>query len=632
MTKDVDPGPSLAEILVQSSVDGLAVIDRGYRYLLWNPAMERFTGKRADEVLGRNAFEVFPHLRDRGLDRAVDRALSGETVFADAVPRVEPDGTRTYYDRHYMPLRRGGAVVGMMAIVRDATARHNAQEALRSSEEKRRAAAEAAGVGFWSWDTSTDVVHWDDTMSAIFGLPPGCPPAGRGGYLELVHPDDRARAAEKIAQGVGAGGWEDEYRIVRPDGTLRWVLGKGTVVVVDGHRVAVGAILDVTERRQRDEQQRQAQKLEAVGQLTAGLAHNFNNILTALLPTLELAARKAPPELSPLLESAEHSALRAADLVRQLMTYAGRNRKATRRVESIGTLAERTAAFCRTTFDQRVAFEVDCDRGACARVDAAQIEQALLNLLINARDAVESAEIARPWVAVKVDVVGAGAPELQGRAGDHVRVRVGDNGVGMDAATVQRIYEPFFTTKEVGKGTGLGLTTTHAIVREHGGFLACRSAPQEGTTFSLFLPCEAIDTEPARADDCRGLDSPIPPSGETVLVVDDEEPIRRIVSLMLCTAGFDAKVASSGEEALELLRDEDTAAKVAVVLLDVCMPGTPGPKVRERLREIVPRARVVYFTGQAFDAPDGETVLEKPLTEKRLVGAVREALERRADR
>jgi two-component system cell cycle sensor histidine kinase/response regulator CckA len=165
-------------------------------------------------------------------------------------------------------------------------------------------------------------------------------------------------------------------------------------------------------------------------------------------------------------------------------------------------------------------------------------------------------------------------------------------------------------------------------VREHGGFLACRSVPSQGTTFSLFLPHEAVKGEPARRDDHEGADSPAQPSGETVLVVDDEAPIRRVVSLILRTAGFDAKVAASGEEALELLRDEAIAAKVAVVLLDVSMPGTPGPEVRERLRELAPRARVIYFTGHPFDAPNGDAVLEKPLTEMRLLGALREALER----
>jgi CheY-like chemotaxis protein len=196
----------------------------------------------------------------------------------------------------------------------------------------------------------------------------------------------------------------------------------------------------------------------------------------------------------------------------------------------------------------------------------------------------------------------------------------------MDAATALRVYEPFFTTKEPGRGTGLGLATTQAIVHEHGGLLACRSAPMNGTTFSLFLPRAPTDPEPTVRHDDGTPESLHPPSGETVLVVDDEEPIRRVVSLILRTAGFDARIAGSGAEALELVRDERLAARVALVLLDVSMPGMTGPELRERLRGVLPRTRFIYFTGHAVDQIDGEPVLEKPLTEKRLIVAVREAL------
>ena len=490
MTESTYGDRTLAEILVQSSVDGLCALDRDHRYTLWNRAMEQFAGKRADEVLGRRACDVFPFLRDLGLDVAIERALAGETVTADAVPDERPDGSRRYYDRLYLPLRADdGAIVGMLAIVRDVTARRNAEDALRANEEQLRLAADAAGVGVWSWDMRTDTVQWQDPLCAIFGLPPGTSPAGRAGYLALVHPDDRARSVERLARGVAAGRWEDEYRIVRADGAVRWVLAKGSVV----RDVALGAVIDVTERREREEQLRQAQKLEAVGQLTAGIAHNFNNMLMGMLPNLESAARRAPPELEPLLRDAEESAQRAAHLVRQLMTYAGRNSPAARAVESIADLVERTVAFCRTTFDHRIAFDTRYDRSARARVAAAQLEQALLNALINARDAI--AEVDAPRMTVRVDVVTDGSTELGGRAGDHVRVQIGDNGIGMDAATASRIFEPFFTTKPVGKGTGLGLATTRAIVVEHGGFVTCDSEPRFGSTFSFYLPREPAERE-----------------------------------------------------------------------------------------------------------------------------------------
>ncbi len=613
---------SLAEILVQNSLDGLAVIDRDYRYTLWNPAMEVFAGKRAEEVIGRRVLDVFPFLRELGLDVAMDRALAGETVTAEAVPYDLPDDSRRYYDRLYLPFRADdGGIVGMLAIVRDATARRNAQDALRTSEAQLRMAVDASGIGLWSWEMRNDVVAWEDPLCAIFGLPAGTAPIGREGYLALVHPDDRAQVAEVIARGVAEGRWEDEYRIVRSDGAVRWVMAKGTVV----GGVVLGAVIDVTDRRQRDEQLRQAQKLEAVGQLTAGIAHNFNNMLMGMLPNLEIAARSAPPELAPLLRGAEESAQRAAHLVRQLMTYAGRNRPTVRTVESIGELVERTVAFCRTTFDQRIAFDVRSDASAHARVDPVQIEQALLNTLINARDALVGAGNDAPRVIVRVDVVLEGSAELDGRAGDHVRIRVTDNGVGMDAATSSRIFEPFFTTKALGKGTGLGLATTRAIVLEHGGRLTCDSAPRDGATFSFYLPRESV----AAADPRPAPPHPAARGTETILIVDDEPSIRHLVSLMLTSAGFTTKIAGSGEEALDLLADPRLASEVALLLLDVSMPGMSGRDLRKRVRELAPRARVVYFTGYAFEAADTEdAVLEKPASEKRLLDTIREVLDR----
>jgi PAS domain S-box-containing protein len=614
---------SLAEILVENSLDGLLVIDSDHRYTLWNPAMERFAGKRADEVLGKRVFDVFPFLREHGLDVALERAFAGESVSADAVPHVLPDGSRRYYDRLYLPLRGpDGAILGVLGIVRDATARRNAQDALRASEEHLRVAVETSGIGLWSWNIRTDEVAWEAPLCAIFGFPAGGGPVGRAGFLALVHPDDRANVADVIARGVEAGRWEDEYRIFRSDGALRRVMANGTVL----GDLVLGAVIDVTERRQRDEQLRQAQKLEAVGQLTAGIAHNFNNMLMGMLSNLELAAQRAPVELRPFLHDAEESAHRAAHLVRQLMTYAGRNRPTARSVESVGALVERMIAFCRTTFDQRIAFDTHCDASARARVDPVQIEQALLNLLINARDALADAGGDAPRVIVGVDIVPAGSRELDGRLGDYVRVRVGDNGVGMGAATASRIFEPFFTTKPVGKGTGLGLATTRAIVIEHGGFVTCDSAPQKGATFFLYLPREA-----AAAVEPRGVIEKLSVRGtETILVVDDEAPIRHVVSLMLTGAGFTAKVAGSGKEALELLA-AGLASTVSLVLLDVSMPGMSGPELRIRIRELAPQARVIYFTGHAFDAADAEdSVLEKPTTEQRLLGAVRDALDRAA--
>jgi PAS domain S-box-containing protein len=484
-----EPSASLAEAVVQGSVDGFAVIDREARYTLWNPAMERFTGKTAGEVLGRRGFDVSPFLRDHGIKDAFQRALAGEAVARDGVPHVEPDGTRKVYDSLYLPRRdAGGEITGVIAIVCDVTARFAAQEALRTTETKLLMAAEAAGIGLWTWDPGSDVITWEDTMCELYGRAPGDVPKGRDEYLALIHPDDRDRSRQTIARGRAEGHWEHEYRIFRPDGSLRWLASRTRVERTDHGDMVLGAVFDVTERKEMEERHRATQRLEVVGQLTAGIAHNFNNLLMGILPTLELASKSAPADLLPLLRLAEQSAERAASVVRQLMTYAGRSQAASRRSEPVAPLVERMAAFCRSTLDSRIALDVTCVDLGAADVDASQIEQAVLNLLLNARDALDDDAIVSPAIKVVVETVMSGASELEGRAGDWVAIRASDNGVGMDAATIQRIYEPFFTTKPVGKGTGLGLATTQAIVRDHDGFIVCRSSPGKGTTFTVYLP------------------------------------------------------------------------------------------------------------------------------------------------
>ncbi len=213
-----------------------------------------------------------------------------------------------------------------LALLRDASAiaaliiqgdRRDA--ALRENEEKLSMAVEATGIGLWSWDVKTDKVAWEAPLSRIFGLPAGEAPKGQAGFLALVHPEDRQRTGEAIVQGVASGRWEDEYRIIRADGAVRWVMAKGTVLRGEQGSVVLGAVIDVTDRREREEARRQTQKLEAVGQLTAGIAHNFNNMLMGVLPNLALALRRAQPEIAPLLRDAQHATEQAAELVRQLM-------------------------------------------------------------------------------------------------------------------------------------------------------------------------------------------------------------------------------------------------------------------------------------------------------------------------
>jgi signal transduction histidine kinase len=440
-----------------------------------------------------------------------------------------------------------------------------------------------------------------------------------------VHPDDReaVRAAgERILQTGDYIG--QPHRLVRPDGEVRWILPTGKVVKApDGtpERV-VGGNVDVTRESSLQEQLRHARRMEAVGNLTAGVAHNFNNMLMAIMPALQLLRDVVPATHTEVLDDAQHAARRGAELVRQLMRFTRRGTRVGRVPRDVASIVKRASTICRRTFDPRIGLiedirpdlpAVDCDPG--------DVEQVLVNLLLNARDAV--AECSSPTIVVHARRHDAPTPlgnEHDPRA-MWVRIDVQDNGVGIDAAHVERVFEPFFTTKTTG-GSGLGLATSYAIAEDHGGWLSMSSTPGDGSTISLFLPGS---TARATATGETPVDIRTSAFGR-VLLVDDEAIVRRTVSRVLRERGFEVSTAASVEEALHRLGETPA---IDVILLDRSMPGTAGDALVPRARQIVPATRVLFFTGQDVE-PDAaalvDGVVQKPASTPELVAAIENAI------
>lgn len=631
---EVEPGQPHVKALLRNILahapDFIAIIRPDGRILFLNRVR---AGASLESSVGTSVYDYVSSTEAARYRTCLERVIAtGEAGVVETEMRFS-NGQLAFFENRLSPIREGDRIVALTVIATDITLAKQASLALQESNAKLRMAVDATGIGLWSWEVSSDVVHWEDGMRSIFGFAPGATPAGRDGFLRTVHPEDRQRVAEVIGRGLATGRWEDEYRIVRADGAVRWVIAKGTVLNDAGgppERV-VGAVIDVTDRRRQEEQLRQTQKLEAVGQLTAGIAHNFNNMLMGVLPNIELALERAAPDVAPLLCDAAQAAARAADLVKKLTTAAGRRQPSKRSVESVPDLVDRTVQMCVKTFDRRIAFRTSYDPSCRARVDPSDLEQAILNVLINARDALDN-EATAPTITVDVSVVPARSPELPApydAQGDSVRIHIKDNGHGMSEETLARIYEPFFTTKDVGRGTGLGLATTRAILRECGGWVDCQSSLGGGTTFSFYLPAEA--GADASAGTGGGAETLVGGT-ELVLVIDDEPAIREVVALMLGEAGYSTLTAYSGPAAMALLADPQAAAKVDVVLLDVSMPGMPRRELRNRLRDLVPRAPVIYFTGYGFDAAESsdDVVLEKPASRGQLLEAIRGALDGRA--
>jgi PAS domain S-box-containing protein len=401
-----------------------------------------------------------------------------------------------------------------------------------------------------------------------------------------------------------------------------------TYLNFDGREFVCTFARDITTRKQLESQLRQSQKMEAVGQLTAGIAHNFNNMLQVISGNLHLIHDQVPPLLRTHLADAEESAGRAADMVRQLMVFARPTGPHHPQPLDLAALLRHILAICRPTFDQRIQLDARISpQLPQAKGHTGQLEQVLLNLLINARDALELAtSAAEPRICTALQLAAAEDLPADLQPGAYLRLQVSDNGVGMDEDTQTRVFEPFFTTKPVGKGTGLGLATVYAIVQEHRGRITCESRVGEGTTFSVYLP--ALDS-PAAAPSQAPEPAASPKGTETLLLIDDEELVRRTLGRGLEKAGYRILEGANGMEGLEILQRE--GADIALVLLDLSMPGMSGLEVLERLRLLERRPKVVLLTGYAAESSQyagADQVLQKPLKLSELVRRVRQVLDR----
>ena len=394
-------------------------------------------------------------------------------------------------------------------------------------------------------------------------------------------------------------------------------------------RVNGGLVTGKSHQGDRIQSVLQAHKMEAVGQLTAGIAHNFNNMLQGAVSNLELARLDAGDQIKPALDNALQATHRAAEMVQQLLMFSRQGMRSRHRTVDVVKVIRDTEAICLKTFDRKISFTVDWRPMPPTTGDSIQLQQVFLNLCINARDALEESNQPAPAIQLELETVqikSAAEAYPDSQSGPYLVIRVSDNGAGMDEKTRERIFEPFFTTKSVDRGTGLGLSTAFGIVRDHKGWIGCDSNAGSGTRFSVFLPVAGPQLAETPADE-----NPPPARGtEGILVVDDEEMVRNTARQMLELAGYSVYTAEDGAEALEICDRDD--GDIDLVLLDQSMPHMSGRDVLRKLRETSPDLRIVMFTGFAANKEefDGATgLLQKPFTMSDLVAVVRDALDNR---
>ena len=627
--------------VIDSAREGIAVYGPDLRYLVWNPVMEELSGRPAADVLGRLPHEVLaPKIAPEVIGR-LERTLAGEIPEPMELP-FETAKRSGWVLNTSGPLRdANGEIIGVIAMVQDITSRRlaeqeNAEQAFLFRESQR-----VASIGSYRLDFTTGRWLSSEVLDQLFGIDETFD-RSIAGWLRIVHRDDReamARYLEDEVLGMGRH-FNREYRITRQDnGETHWVSGLGEVAFdVAGRALTmIGTIADITDRKRADEAQerlqaqlQQAQKMEAIGRLAGGVAHDFNNMLGAILGYAELAL-EVVPETDPVrgdLVEIRKAASRSAALTRQLLAFA-RRQSAAPRVIDLNETVEGMLDMLRRMIGEDVPLAWHPGDAGPVYIDPSQVDQVLTNLCVNARDAIEGAGTItiETWSARYDD---AWCAEHTGSVpGEYSVLAVADTGCGMDAETLANIFEPFYTTKGVGGGTGLGLATVHGIVTQNNGFVQVSSTPGAGTTFQVHLRRHAGVSELPDAD----VATPAAPiGGGSILLVEDEPALLAMTRTMLERLGYGVTAAETPASALRLA--EEHPDTYDLLITDVVMPVMNGRDLGRRLRELSPRVRVLFMSGYpsnilARDGVMAEDVpfLQKPFTLQALADAVRVAIE-----
>ncbi len=578
---------------------------------------------------------AFIHPEDRALvaEHRAHILRGGESVGAVTFRLQRHDGTLRYVETHVEIGRDDdGRPVRAFGAMQDVTSREQSAIASRANDARLRLALEGTGLGTWEWNLDLNTAEYSDEWKRQLGYAPHDIADRYDEWESRLHPDDRARVLSALRDYLDGRRpeYELEMRLRHKDGSYRWIHTRG-VVLRDGSATQtrmVGGHVDVTEQKRREEHLRQAQKMEAVGRLAAGIAHDFNNLLTIIDGYADILAQtldQTDPSQADLGEI-KMAARSAASLTRQLLEFS-RQQIVQPQILDLNGVLRRLEPMLGRVIGEDVTLTIRRNAGGLVNIDPGQLEQVVMNLAVNARDAMPDG--GRLTIETRdVDLDDSDVVQFPGATpGMHVLLEVSDTGSGMDAATRAQVFEPFYTTKAEGKGTGLGLATVYEIVKQNQGSIVVSSEQGHGATFSILLPTATGSADaPLPVVDASALRGT-----ETVLVVEDQPDLRGLLERTLRRRGYTVLPAASGDEAVAIAKTY--AGTIDLLLTDVILPGANGRETALQVLIERPAALVIYMSGYTDDAIirhgvfEKEVVfLQKPFTGDALARRIREVL------
>jgi PAS domain S-box-containing protein len=631
---------SLLNATLESTADGILVVDRkgkiesfNQKFVqMWNIPESVMASRDDDQAL---AF-VLSQLKNHEAFLAKVRELYGQTE-ADSYDLIEFKDGRVF-ERYSRPQRIGDQTVGRVWSFQDVTDRKQAEEALRQSEERYRLAIESSNDGVAIVQREKHI-YVNKQFAKMFGYE-GIEEVLDQAPYTWIHPDDRERVMEYNKKRQRGEKVPERYETkgIKKNGETVYLEISATKILLHSEPITLAYLRDITDLkkaeealRQTEEQLRQSQKMEAVGRLAGGIAHDFNNLLTVIKGYSELSLFALQDE-DPLKENINEickASERAANLTRQLLAFS-RKQILDFKVLNINSLIKDLDKMLHRILGEDIELIYNLDENAGkVKTDPGQIEQVILNLAVNARDAMPSGG----KLLIETGSVNEMNPPIHSSTipSGYVRLSITDTGIGMARDVKEHLFEPFFTTKEKGKGTGLGLSTVYGIVKQSGGNVDVSSELGQGTTFNIYLPKVEEKEDISQKEDGR---ISLLTGDETILLVEDEKPVRELAARILSDRGYQVYSAPDGKEALKLFQDHPNRI-IHLLLTDVVMPGMSGREVADHLKLLAPDIKVLFISGYTDDAivhhgvlNKGVNFVQKPFTPEALVRKVREVLDR----